>query len=290
MSRKRTALITLLFISTIFFPFIGFFSAARIEDVFYEPLVATFVWLSFTGLGLCSLYLISRIAIRHYQFNCLKPTVYIAYSATLFLAGWITNGAWYDYYFFSSKIRSDFTIRQHSEYPNHFIFDGKLTKDAGDITVRQILNSEDIDLDESIILEINSNGGSPQAAILLAEFIKHYNVRIEVLGKCISACTLVLLSSSSRYIHPRAWVGFHASYMVGADNDISYDVPSLNFYDEQVELALREIGVQDEFITKSKIRDENGGFYPEFQELVSTLIINRFERTYIKKAVIPWYL
>lgn len=45
-----------------------------------------------------------------------------------------------------------------------------------------------------------------------------------------------------------------------------------------------------EFITKSKIRDKCGGFYPEFEELVSTLITNRFERTYIKEKNIPWYL
>ena len=290
MSRKRTALITLLVILTTSFPFIGFYTAALIEDKFYKPLLATFVWFSFTGLGVGSLYLISRIAIRHYQFNCLKPTVYIAFSTTLFLAGWISNGAWYDYYFFSSEVNADFTVRQHSEYPNHFIFNGKLAKDAGNITISRILNSEGIDLNESIVLEINSDGGSTKEAILIAEFIEHYNVRIEVLGKCISACTLILLSSESRYIHPRAWVGFHASYVVETDNDAIYDLPSLDFYDEKVELALRELGVQDEFITKSKIRDKYGGFYPSFEELISTLIANRFERTYIQEKVIPWYL
>lgn len=290
MSKNRTKLITFLVTCTLLLPFLGYFSAAYIENIFYEPLIAAFVWLLFMCISITALYFINRIASRHYEFVCLKPTVYLACSSTLFVAGWIINGAWYDYYFFSTDIQTDFYISQHSDYPNHFIFDGEIAKNAGTLTVRYILNSENIELDKPIALEINSNGGSPQEAILISEFVEHYNIQVEVLGKCISACTSILLSSTSRYIHPRAWIGFHATYIKGSDNDISYDLPSLNYYDEKVEIALKKIGVHQEFINKSEIRDASGGFYPDFKELVNMGIVNRFKPTYIQANVKPEYL
>lgn len=290
MSKNRTKLITFLVACTLLLPFLGYCLAAYIENIFYEPLIAAFVWLLFMCISISALYFINKIATEHYKFVCLKPTLFLAYSSALLISGWIMNGAWYDYYFFSTDIQTDFYISQNSEYPNHFIFNGALTKNAGEITIRNILNSKNIDLGTTIVLEINSDGGSPQEAILISEFVEHYNIQVEVLGKCISACTAILLSSPSRYIHPRAWIGFHATYIKNSDNEINYDLPSLNYYDTRVEVALKKIGAHKDFISKSEIRDASGGFYPDFEQLVDMGIVNKFKPAYIQANVKPDYL
>lgn len=98
-------------------------------------------------------------------------------------------------------------MHQHKKFANQFLFKGRISGDVATKLIRKILNSKNLNHDKLIVLELHSQGGSPKEAMIMAELIRQYNIKIEVTGKCISACTIVLLSSDFRYIHPRAWVG-----------------------------------------------------------------------------------
>lgn len=289
-NKYKTKLITFLILSALLLPFIGFYTAAYIEDEVFEPLLAATVWLVFMFWAIVALGKVNEIAIKHYHFTGIKITLILVYSATLFTAGWIFNGAWYNYYFFSGYVQANFSISQHSAYPNHFIFKGKLSDGAANTIIRQILSAKDMELNKPISLEIHSGGGAPQEAIMIADFVKHHNIQIEVIGKCISACTLILLSSESRYIHPRAWIGFHATYMIDSSNAISYDAPSLRYYDEVIQSYLKNIGTSGEFRSNANIQDSDGGYFPGYEELKSANIANKNSRLYVTQNIIPSYL
>ena len=124
----------------------------------------------------------------------------------------------------------------------------------------------------------------------MSEFISQYDIQVEIMGKCISACTLVLLSSDRRYVHPRAWIGFHASYMTLEDNNHSYDRPSLRFYDELLMRRLEEINATAGFRAKTKIQDAKGGFFPSYDLLTIEGIINQGSRRYLDESKAPSYL
>jgi hypothetical protein len=286
---KNTFIVTLL-LCAILLPYIAYLIAADIEDKVFDPQLAAIVWFLVVLIGLGSLSCVNIIAKKYYQFEAFRPIVLMASTLTLVAAGWIANGAWYNYYFFSDYVKSEFIVDQHSSYPNQFIFNGKLIDGAANTTIRKILSSDNVDWDKPVTLEIHSNGGAPQEAMLISEFVKHYNINVEVVGRCISACTFILLSSKSRYIHPRAWIGFHATYMARHGEDPSYDDPSLTYYDEILAKHLDDVGANNDFKERAKVKNSKGGFFPEYQELKTAGIMNQNRRLYLANIEFPSYL
>ncbi|MCP3429578.1 hypothetical protein [Opacimonas viscosa] len=141
-----------------------------------------------------------------------------------------------------------------------------------------------------ISLEMHSEGGKPTEAIILGEFIKQYDITVEILGNCISACSMVLLSSNNRYVHPKAWVGFHASYNKDKNQNVHYESNSLKFHDSNLEKLLKNVGANEAFILQALVKDAWGGFFPSFEELKQAGIANRNTRLHKQTLTIPSYL
>lgn len=63
------------------------------------------------------------------------------------------------------------------------------------------------------IVKLRSNGGELSEAIRIGELIKRNNLKTYAYkGNCLSACALIWLAGSVRYIHSKARVGFHNVY------------------------------------------------------------------------------
>ena len=285
-----TKRIVILILCALILPLVGSYVAAEIEDTQSSPRLALFVWLIFCIGAIALFYSAHLIAKRHYQFNAIGTLALIISLAFMSVSGWLANGAWYDYYFFSDYIKPKHTVQQHSQFPNQFLFKGKISDGAATRLIRKILNSKNVNFDKPIVLVLHSEGGSPQEAMIMAEFVTHYNIQIEVMGKCISACTRVLLASDYRYIHPRAWIGFHATYLLDDENNVTYDSPHLQFFNEQMELRLKQIGVNIFFIDNVKIQDSKGGFFPTYTRLKAEGIVNKYKKTYETEEEFPFYL
>lgn len=83
------------------------------------------------------------------------------------------------------------------------------------------------------------------------------------------------MTSKHRYIHPRAWIGFHASYMSTEGKEISYNNPSLKFYDDLLEKYLDRLEVSSDFKEKTRIQDSIRGFFPSYENLIEENIANK---------------
>jgi len=285
----KTKRIAFLLLCSVLLPVAGYYIAADIEDTQNSPSGGALAWAVLTTCGLATLFFAHFIAKKHYQFRALGLVAVLASLTFMAAFGWIANGAWYNYYFFSDYIRPKFSVHQDSEHPNQFLFNGEFEKGSANAVIRKILSSEDLDWERPIALELHSDGGMPQEAIILSEFVKHYSVHVEVIGKCNSACTLVLLASQKRYVHPRAWIGFHATYLKLPDGP-DYGARHLRFYDELLESELARVGTSNDFKERSKVQDSESGFEPTYEELVNEGIVNEFHRLYLSETQAPFYL
>ena len=269
---------------------LGFYLAAAVEDTFFSPKGALIAWSIMCMFAICALYAAHVFSKDRYQFKAFGLLTVIATLVFTCMFGWIANGAWYNYYFFTDTITPTYTVQQSDKHPNQFLFKGKIREGAATALIRNILNNQSVDMDKPIVLEIHSDGGSPQEAMIMSEFIMHYNVQVEVVGKCISACTNVLLASELRYVHPRAWIGFHSVYLINIDETVSYDAPHLQFYNENLDKRLEQIGASVLFRKQVQIQDATGSFFPSYKVLKNEGIANQSIRLYQIDGKKPYYL
>jgi len=272
---KPTLRISVLLICAIFIPLVGRQGAKIIEQIGSSPKYAALFW------SICLLVALTSIAKAHsdarssFNFSGLYPLKVLIGTAAFGTIGWIGNNAYYNYFTFSDFSSTKFKVEQSDDEPNHFLFKGHIETGAGSLVIRTMLGAPKVNWSEPVFLELHSEGGRPQEAILIAEFVQHYGINIEVRGKCISACTLILLSSEFRLVDPRAWIGFHAAYAEHPDGGQNYNLASLRFYDERLEALLISAGADTDFIKKTKVRDARGGYFPTFEELQKSGVVNR---------------
>lgn len=288
--KSKNKRITLLLLCALLLPIAGFLVAVDVEETQASPEGALLAWIVLTALGLGSLQLAHVIAVRTYAFKAIGPISLLSSFIFVGMFGWIANGAWYKYYFFSGYVHPEYIVHQDSNHPNQFLFNGALLDGAANTLIRKIMSSTNVDWSQAIAIELHSDGGSPQEAMLMADFIEHYDVRVEIVGKCVSACTLVLLASRERYIHPKAWIGFHASYVERENKEISYNEPHLEFFNELIEKQLEGTGASLSFRDRAKVQDSMGGFYPSYDELVDEGVANQTHRLYLPANDAPYYL
>ena len=288
--KHQSKRISILIICSVILPFIGYFFAFEIEKEYSKPAIAVITFILFTLVSLISFFRAHRIAFKIYDFKALSPLVWLAFVCFISNCGWLINNAWHSKYSFSYNYLPNYVVLQDKDIPNQFLFKGDIEYNAANTLIRKIMNTDNVDWDNPIALEIHSNGGSPQEAILMASFVKQYNIHVEVIGKCISACTRVLLASNSRYIHPRAWIGFHATYIKQTDKLVTYDSPHLRFFNENLYTALERLSASNRFIHKTKIQDSYGGFFPNYDDLIEEGIANRVKRVNNLKDTLPFYL
>jgi hypothetical protein len=287
---NTTRTISLLLMSTLLLPVIGFYGAAYIEDTYYTPIWAAVFWSAAIGVACLSLAIAHKISVKTYKFSALKYFYMLATASAFGSIGWVSNNAWYDYDTFSGFVYPDFQVRQSTESPNQFLFDGPIVDGAERMIMSRMLGAENVDWDKPVVLEVSSDGGNPNEAIIIAEFVKQYGIHTEAVGDCISACGIILLSSHSRYIHPRAWIGFHASYMEDTPEEEMYDSPTLKFYDDWMQKRLKELGVSEAFRENAMVRDITGGYFPSYEVLREEGIVNQPSRFYRPEDKPPSYL
>ena len=219
-SLNKIGIIVFLFmLAAAAFPFFGFFLGAHIENTYYEPRWAAGTFTATTLISLVCLVQAHSLARTHWNFIVLKYFTYPYFALCILTLGWVSNNAWYEYDTFSDFVYPSYSVRQDAEFPNHFLFKGPIDLGAANLLTQTILGAKGVDPNSELVLELHSDGGSPQVGILMAEFIKQYDVKVEVMGHCASACTMALLGSSKRYIHPRAWIGFHSAYVESEENE-----------------------------------------------------------------------
>jgi hypothetical protein len=287
---KQTRIITGLIFLTLLLPIVGFYGAAYIEVYYYEPFWAAVLWTVLVLFASFALWCAHQLAYRSFQFGALKFLSFSLTLAAIGSIGWVSNNAWYDYDTFSGFVYPDYQVRQSTEVPNQFLFDGPIVDGAERMIMMRILGADNVDWDKPIVLEVSSEGGNPKEAIIIGEFVKQYGIHTEAVGDCISACGIILLSSHSRYIHPRAWVGFHATYLDNTNEDERYDSPSLKFYDDWMQNRLKELGVSKAFRENALVRDITGGYFPSYEVLRNEGIINQSSRLYRPEDKPPSYL
>jgi len=270
-------------------PVIGFFVSAHLERELWQDDGAAAVWAIAAFSSALYLTYANRIAQRTFGFKAFAPFAFLAWIGSALSVGWVTNNAWYNYDSFSGFVAPDYSVRQHQKHPNHFLFNGPMEIGAAGYMTEYILSAETVNWEEPVVLELNSEGGSPQVGILMGEFIRLYDIHIEVVGQCISACTFALMSSQSRYVHPRAWIGFHAAY-VELEEGERYTDADLKFYDDWRDKRLLELGATSNFIERSGVKDASGGYFPEYDEIVNNGIANTFNRAYLSADEMPGYL
>ena len=290
LQRNQTRIITGLFFATLLLPIIGFYGAAYIEDHYYTPIWAAVFWTVFVSLASLALWRAHQLALETFQFGALKYLSLTAAITAIGSIGWVSNNAWYDFDTFSGFVYPDFQVRQSTEEPNQFLFDGPIVDGAERMIMSRMLGADNVDWDKPVVLEVSSEGGNPKEAIIIAEFVKQYGIHTEAVGDCISARGIILLSSHSRYIHPRAWIGFHASYMEDTPEEEMYDSPTLKFYDDWMQNRLKELGVSEEFRENAQVQDITGGFFPSYDVLREENIVNQPSRLYRPEDKPPSYL
>jgi len=286
---KSNLTIVVLISLALIVPALGFALAAYLELEHWADDWAAAVW-SIAVLS-SALYLTyaHKVAAREFGFSALAPFAAVAWLGSSASVGWVANNAWYNYDSFSGYVAPDYSMYQSETHPNHFIFDGPMEIGAAGDLAEYMLGADGVDREKPVVLEINSDGGSPQVGILMGEFISTYNIHVEVVGHCFSACTMALLSSDTRYIHPRAWVGFHDAYVELEDGE-RYTDADLAFYNQWRDDRLRQVGALEEFIEKASIKDAEGGFYPSYDEMKTNGLINVYERVYLSSSDYPAYL
>ena len=272
LSKPKTKRIAFLLLLSLLLPFIAYIVAETIEEEFFSSRKAGVFWLVVILLGLMALTRALVLAVRTTNFRALYPVLLLSAIGFSWAFGWHTSSAWYNFPTFYDYTSPGYKVEQSKEHPNQFLFSGLIKEGAEDTVIRTILGAENIDWDKPIALELFSDGGSPLEAILIREFIRHYNIQVEVVLKCISACTTILMASEHRYVHPRAWIGFHATYM---------DKP-----DEQ----LAKLGASPEFREQARVQDAKAGFFATYEQSKAEGITNVARRLYEDETKPPGYL
>lgn len=287
---QKSGPITFLLLVCLSLPFAAFIGASEIEEYYFSSRKAVTFWLVTISLMLIALRRANSLALRTTGFKALGPILIISCIGFSGVFGWLAKSAWNNYPAFHGSDNPRYFVGQNSIYPNHFLFRGSINDGSGNRIIREILGAEKVDWQKPVVLELQSDGGRPQEAMLIGNFVKHYKIQVEVVGKCISACVRILLSSHSRYVHPRAWVGFHATYSTMPGKKPSYELPSLRYYDETCDDLLKEVGASEEFRERAQVQDAFGAFFPTYEELEREGIINNKSRRYLSKKLLPYYL
>lgn len=117
------------------------------------------------------------------------------------------------------------------------------------------------------IIHVNlSQGGYVEEAVLLQKLISENNLSTYVSSDCVSACTIVFLGGKKRFMKSSARLGFHAYSIPGIkDSEMDYS---------ENKKHLRNLGVDEKFITKIFDTPHDDMWYPTVEELINAHVIH----------------
>lgn len=157
----------------------------------------------------------------------------------------------------------------------------------GKLKLRGTITSETANLFErklrvsrvrSVVL--NSSGGRILAAHRIASLIRKKGLNTEVDGTCASACTLIFLAGSDRFLWPRSRLGFHQATMAGNSRSDDY------LSSESLRAEFRAAGISESFVHKAFSTKSNEIWYPTNNELREAGLINWRSLTALLTAIV----
>lgn len=117
------------------------------------------------------------------------------------------------------------------------------------------------------IIHVNLfQGGYVDEATLLQTIISENNLSTYVSADCVSACTIVFLGGKKRFMKSSARLGFHA-YRIPGIKDSELDYSENKKY-------LRNLGIDNNFITKIFDTPSDDMWYPTVEELINANVVH----------------
>ena len=118
-------------------------------------------------------------------------------------------------------------------------------------------------------VRLNSHGGRIIEAQKMADIIRRRNLATFVAGDCLSACTIVFLGGSQRFMLPTARLGFHQPAFRGMTaSDRSAAIST--------EVArLQRFGLSHDFAVKANTAAPSSMWYPDKDELIREHVVTR---------------
>lgn len=123
--------------------------------------------------------------------------------------------------------------------------------------LERVLNSDR----GAVMLRVTSTGGRVGAAQQTADIVKARHLDTFVQDECDSACTIVFLAGTKRWISKGARLGFHNAKFGGVE------VP------EEMGRELSKAGLSRDFIRRVENTQSKAMWYPSEQELLSAHVI-----------------
>ena len=115
-------------------------------------------------------------------------------------------------------------------------------------------------------LHLSSPGGRLKEVIRLSKEIQTRKLETYVEAQCLSFCTVIFLSGSTRYSTPNAQIGFHSPTFTGRDEiDSTMIEESRNLY--------RTFNLPENFIRKIFSTPHSEMWYPSHRELIDAGVI-----------------
>jgi hypothetical protein len=122
-------------------------------------------------------------------------------------------------------------------------------------------------MDNVRTVRLNSNGGRIMEAQKISDLIKARGLSTYVTQHCVSACTIVFLGGTQRYLHASAKLGFHQPHFRG----MTANEQRASIGREQA--RLEKFGLSHAFAERANAASPSGMWYPEQSELLRERVV-----------------
>jgi len=118
-------------------------------------------------------------------------------------------------------------------------------------------------------IQLTSNGGLAEPALLVANAIQLRRATTYAEGTCASACTFLFLGGQQRYIAPGAALGFHRAWqnLPGSDG-------TLQRLNAEIRARFAERGIAQPFVERVMATPADKLWYPSVEELEAAGVID----------------
>jgi hypothetical protein len=119
------------------------------------------------------------------------------------------------------------------------------------------------------LVHLNSSGGRIEEAQRIGNIIRKRGLSTYVVGRCLSACTIIFLSGRERLISPESKIGFHQPYFPGMTDEVRRQMIA------NEERRLQELGVNAAFAHKANLASPDNMWFPTNSELLSERVATK---------------
>jgi hypothetical protein len=118
-------------------------------------------------------------------------------------------------------------------------------------------------------IQLTSNGGLVEPALLVANAIQLRRATTYVPSTCVSACTFLFLGGQQRYLAPGAALGFHRAWqnMPGSDANVQR-------MNAEIRARFAERGIAQDFVQRAMATPGEQLWYPSPAELQAAGVID----------------